>query len=265
MSSAMATLQAAKQMPDWDIIQSGIVIAIGVGTGAIYTLQRRIKFKRMPHHIPQDRRIFIEKYSGMLLGGWCLCIATWFIVFRQDLLNWAHLLVPASPFLIILSALALGYASNPFSNDSNGWRDISRFKLPVIAITWGLATVWIPSIMCGSAALEFDLIARVLAQSLLIAGLTVPFDVRDMAVDPPSMNTVPQRIGPKSATYLAIALLATGAGIFLFIGNAVAPLCTIACAMPCVVCGQIVRKEWFYSLVLDGCLIVQGFVIIFWV
>jgi TRAP-type C4-dicarboxylate transport system permease small subunit len=52
MCTAMATLHALIPVHDWSENQWGIATIIGVGTGALYTLQRRIKWLRMPHKIP---------------------------------------------------------------------------------------------------------------------------------------------------------------------------------------------------------------------
>ena len=60
-------------------------------------------------------------------------------------------------------------------------------KLPVIAITWGLATVWVPGVMSGEGPWEVNLIVRAIAQSTFIAGLTIPFRCARLA-DRPSGN-----------------------------------------------------------------------------
>ena len=264
MCSAMATLHAFTPASDWHGTQWGIASAIGLGTGALYTLQRRIKWVRMPDKIPADRREFIARWTGLVMSGWSLAILVWLFIFWENFPQWFDALLPMWPLLLTLLILALGYASNPFSNHSNGWRDLSRMKLPVIAITWGLATVWIPAVLHGENGWNTRLIARSLAQSLFIAGLTIPFDVRDLNIDPTSMKTIPQRFGNKGALEVALALFALSGGVFFFLGKAEAPLIALACAVPWVIYGRSHRSEWLYSLVLDGCLIVQGFVIFFW-
>lgn len=263
MCSAMATLRATAPLSEWSKDHWGIAAAIGLGTGLIYTVQRKIKWTRMPEHMPLDRGDFIAKWSSLVLVFWCICLFIWTWNWGAEIERWTRLMLPLWPVIVLLLVMSAGYASNPFSKNSNGWRDISQFKLPVIATTWGIATVWIPGILSGADAWDTHLMIRALGQAFLIAGLTIPFDVRDLKIDPAAMKTVPQRIGKSKASVLALAFLCFGASLFLIAGNSVAPLVALACAVPCVIYGRSMREEWLYSLLLDGCLIVQGLVIYF--
>jgi len=263
MCTAMATLHALIPVHDWSKNQWGIATIIGVGTGALYTLQRRIKWLRMPHKIPEERRDFIANWSSLILGMWSLLALIWLGIFWRSILWWADALLVSWPPLIALAICSLGYASNPFSKHSRGWRDMSRMKLPIIAISWGLATVWIPSVLSGASGWDTSLALRTIAQSLFIAGLTIPFDVRDLNIDPESMQTVPQSMGHTRAMNISLLLFVMSAGFFIWIGNSEAPLIAMACALPWVVYGRTRRGEWLYSIILDGSLIVQGFVIFF--
>jgi hypothetical protein len=217
----------------------------------------------MPQNMPVDRRQFIEKWFEWVMSSWVIGVLIWLVTFWNSLIPWLNALTAGWPLVLALLALALGYASNPFLNQGNGWRDVSRMKLPVIAITWGLATVWVPGVMSGEGPWEVNLIIRAIAQSTFIAGLTIPFDVRDLQIDPAAMNTVPQRIGQRRAAVIALLLILLSGCFFMAAGNALAPMIAAACAIPGVIYGSSSREEWLYSIILDGCLIVQGFVIFF--
>ena len=264
LCSALATMHAYAPMDPQDESTWGIATAIGLGTGVLYTLQRRIKWSRMPQNMPVDRRQFIEKWFEWVISSWVIGVLIWLVTFWNSLIPWLTALAVGWPVVLALLALALGYASNPFLNQGNGWRDMSRMKLPVIAITWGLATVWIPGVMSGEGPWEFNLIVRAIAQSTFIAGLTIPFDVRDLQIDPAAMNTVPQRMGQRRAAMIALLLILLSGCFFMAAGNALAPMIAAACAIPWVIYGRSTRDEWLYSIILDGCLIVQGFVIFFY-
>ena len=218
----------------------------------------------MPQNMPADRRQFIEKWFEWVMSSWVIGVLIWLVTFWNSLFPWLNALTAGWPLVLALLALALGYASNPFLNQGNGWRDVSRMKLPVIAITWGLATVWVPGVMSGEGPWEVNLIVRAIAQSTFIAGLTIPFDVRDLQIDPAAMNTVPQRIGLRRAAVIALLLILLSGCFFMAAGNALAPMIAAACAIPGVIYGRSSREEWLYSIILDGCLIVQGFVIFFY-
>ena len=261
LCSALATMHAYAHLALQDVSTWGIATAIGLGTGVLYTLQRRIKWARMPQNMPVDRRQFIGRWFEWVMGIWMIGGLIWLVIFWDGLLPWLTALAGGWPLLLVLLALVSGYASNPFLNQGNGWRDVSRMKLPVIAIAWGLATVWVPGVMSGEGPWEVNLIVRAIAQSTFIAGLTIPFDVRDLQIDPVTMNTVPQRIGQRRAAMIALLLILLSGCFFMVAGNAVAPMVAAACAIPWVVYGRSTRDEWLYSIILDGCLIVQGFVI----
>ena len=264
LCSALATMHAYAPLALQDMSTWGIATAIGLGTGVLYTLQRRIKWARMPQNMPVDRRQFIERWFEWVMGIWMIGGLIWLVIFWDGLLPWLTALAGGWPVLLVLLALVSGYASNPFLSQGNGWRDVSRMKLPVIAIAWGLATVWVPGVMSGEGPWEVNLIIRAIAQSTFIAGLTIPFDVRDLQIDPVAMNTVPQRIGQRRAAMIALLLILLSGCFFMVAGNAVAPMVAGACAIPWVVYGRSTRDEWLYSIILDGCLIVQGFVIFFY-
>ena len=264
LCSALATMHAYAPLALQDVSTWGIATAIGLGTGVLYTLQRRIKWARMPQNMPVDRRQFIERWFEWVMGIWMVGGLIWLVIFWDGLLPWLTALAGGWPVLLVLLALVSGYASNPFLNQGDGWRDVSRMKLPVIAITWGLATVWVPGVMSGEGPWEVNLIVRAIAQSTFIAGLTIPFDVRDLQIDPAAMNTVPQRIGQRRAAMIALLLILLSGCFFMVAGNALAPMIAAACAIPWVVYGRSARDEWLYSIILDGCLIVQGFVIFFY-
>ena len=51
-------------------------------------------------------------------------------------------------------------------------------------------------------------------QMLFVAGITLPFDVRDLAIDPVELRTVPQQSGVRFTTALAITLVVLSMGGF---------------------------------------------------
>ena len=87
-------------------------------------------------------------------------------------------------------------------------RLLPGLKLFLIAFTWAYMTVLVPEALYGNmnvyALLEF--VFRI----ILIASLVIPFDIRDLQEDDPSMHTLPQVIGYRKARELAFF------GIFLY-------------------------------------------------
>jgi hypothetical protein len=98
-------------------------------------------------------------------------------------------------------------------------RVLPGLKLFLIAFTWSYMTVLVPEVMYGTLDLHGFL--EFLLRMVLIASLVIPFDIRDMQHDMPSMQTLPQILGYRSARELAyfgilIYQLWLGVKIFAF-------------------------------------------------
>ena len=95
-------------------------------------------------------------------------------------------------------------------------------------------------------------------QTLFVAGITLPFDVRDLSIDPAALRTVPQQSGVHFTKALAITLVVLSVGGFWGLDNSSARVIAGAVALVGIVLVPYVRHEWIFSLWLDGCLILQG-------
>ena len=100
--------------------------------------------------------------------------------------------------------------------------------------------------------------ASVAVQTVFVAGLTLPFDVRDLPIDPIALKTVPQRTGIRSTSTLALTLVALSSLGFVFLDPHLGRACAGLAAAGGIVVAARIRREWVYSLWLDGCLILQG-------
>lgn len=80
-------------------------------------------------------------------------------------------------------------------------RVMPGLKLFLIAFTWSYMTVLLPVTLYGTLNLQsyLEFVFRI----LLIASLVIPFDIRDLQNDIPSMNTLPQLVGYKASRELA--------------------------------------------------------------
>lgn len=87
-------------------------------------------------------------------------------------------------------------------------RLIPGLKLFLIAFTWSYMTVLLPESLYGS--LRLPVFLEFIVRIVLIAGLVIPFDIRDIKLDSPAMQTLPQIMGYRSARELAAF------GIFIY-------------------------------------------------
>ena len=181
--------------------RGGVEVAfwVATATGLGYTVQRAIKHTRHPHNMPVGRRRFWDGAKWPMVGAWSLAWAgsTW--VHRGELG------LGESGRAAVLGALALAslaYAVMP--GWGGGLRKSVWMKTPLIAAVWATATTHHPE-------LGWDGVLWV-QRFVFIAGLTLPFDIRDLDVDKDHMDTLPLVKSPKLVLSWSRRLLAS-AGI----------------------------------------------------
>ena len=234
---------------------------IGAFTGLGYTVQRFIKTRFFPHSAPPERIDFMNKYGVGLIGGWggVLLAVTTLVTVEFSTSSIALVI-----FLILIST---AYAAIPL-------REKAYLKLPLVASVFALATVVYPVLLVGHERSDFTpvLATVLLARVLYIAGITIPFDVRDLSIDSINMKTIPQQIGEKRALQRAV-ILVVGSGITwagLIMMEAVNQIVGYSLLVHVIITIPFVspllagrnRSEFYYSIILDGLISFQ-FVILF--
>ena len=222
-------------------------------TGLGYTVQRFIKTQFFPHSAPPDRIAFMNKYGRHLVVGW---VAVLIAAVNIVEVEFSH---SSNALLVALIILSMSYAVVPL-------REKPHLKLPLVASVFALATVIYPACLAGLEVSDMTpTIATVLlARLLYVAGITIPFDVRDLHIDSTKMKTIPQQIGEKRALHRAMIFvlvsailwsgLVTMGGVDKVVGVS---LCIHSCISVAFVSPLFVRRnrsEIYYSLVLDGLL-----------
>ncbi len=228
-----------------------MAIWTGAAAGWTYTFQRWWKWRNNPEALSPERRLAFERspWSGMIVWTSVLAAATCTLLAHEP-----PAISSFAPWLFIAAALSAGYAVLPRPG-GEGLRGVPGLKLPVIALTWGWATVVLPQAGAGADP-DWAVFA---GQILFIAGLTLPFDVRDAATDPPGLRTLPQRYGAHSAIQTALVLLASAAAIFVLApGPHWGRVAVALIAMPIVAAGVRPRQESYYTWALDGLLLLTG-------
>ena len=244
---------------DWDALARSGVTGIAVATGCIYTWQRRVKLHKNPAGVPVERRFFLRRAENPLAIGWGFLALAWLAASYPVSPAWYTIATSQPIPLVGMALLALGYASNPLTG-GNGWREIPYMKWPVIAVAWGLVTGWLPlQFLPDTAVLDsWTVAASVGAQTVFVAGLTLPFDVRDLPIDSVALRTLPQRTGVRSTSAVALTLVCLSSlGVLLLDPHWGRAGAGFAAAGGILMASRI-RREWVYSLWLDGCLILQG-------
>ena len=229
---------------------------IGAFTGLGYTVQRLIKTRFFPLSAPPERIAFMKKYGVGLIVAWGIVFMAVIMLGAVDFSTSANALVT---FLIIIS---IAYAAIPL-------REKAYLKLPLIAGVFALATVVYPVLLAGFKLSDFTpiLVTVLLARFLYIAGITIPFDVRDLNIDSVNMKTMPQQIGTKRSLQRAVILVG-GSGVLwagLLIMEAIPQIVGYSLLIHAIISIPFVspilagrnRSEFYYSIVLDGLLSFQ--------
>ncbi|MGY8928537.1 MAG: hypothetical protein ACKVHK_02590 [Flavobacteriales bacterium] len=224
---------------------------IGAFTGLGYTVQRFIKTRFFPLSAPPERIAFMKKYGVGLIVAWGIVLMAVIMLGAVDFSTSANALVT---FLIIIS---IAYAAIPL-------REKAYLKLPLIAGVFALATVVYPVLLAGFKLSDFTpiLVTVLLARVLYIAGITIPFDVRDLNIDSVNMKTMPQQIGTKRSLQRAVILVG-GSGVLwagLLIMEAIPQIVGYSLLIHAIISIPFVspilagrnRSEFYYSIVLDG-------------
>lgn len=171
------------------------------GTASAYSYMRWVKLFQgedlgsLPK-VPWSNNLFLAFFSSLVLGIISLC-------FLWEISSWP-LLINLAPGLLIsfLYPLAFPYPNRHFSS----LRAIPMLKLFLIAFAWSWLSFGVPYRMGESLTGTYFWVELVM-RTLLVAGLTIPFDVRDLSIDAPKLKTLPQQIGIESALALASLLL----------------------------------------------------------
>lgn len=113
--------------------------------------------------------------------------------------------------LVPLAGIAIGYALPliPYRGEWIRLKQVPGIKILLISLVWSIATVTLPGWGSGADPLSPMLVGETIARALFIFGITLPFDVRDMARDARAkITTIPILIGITRTRLLAMASIA---------------------------------------------------------
>lgn len=80
------------------------------------------------------------------------------------------------------------------------------FKIYVIALCWVFVTVFLP-VLEADVVIWGDAIIEAIQRLIFVIVITLPFEIRDIKNDDPSLGTIPQKIGVKATKILGVSLL----------------------------------------------------------
>ncbi len=100
-----------------------------------------------------------------------------------------------------------GVYALPVLPNAQQLRSWGGLKIFVVALVWALGTVLLPVLDLGKP-ISWDVGVEAVQRFLLVLALMVPFEIRDLACDPPKLKTLPQRIGvAKTKIFGSVAVI----------------------------------------------------------
>lgn len=254
-AAAASMLMVQPHLAVWPAAGQGIALLTAF-TGLAYTIQRLVKLHRHPDRIPEQRRLFLKTWRWALISGWSVALTAACVWAYPEIGYWwawmnENLILVGGIFI-----LTWGYASNPFTG-GRGWREVPRAKWPAIALVWGVSTGWMPLDWVEAPADSIRWL-NFAAQTAFVAGITLPFDVRDVGIDSSALKTMPQVVGLRFAGLLALGLVSISGLLFFSIDPGWGRVAATGFALVGILISMRHSSEWVCSLWLDGCLILQG-------
>ena len=168
---------------------------MGRAVDGVGYVQRAIKHTRHPNNMPELRRRFWAKNKWAMVATWLVAWALFnggFVTISVGTAPGASRSWVASPSLV--------YAAAPGMN--GGLRKVLWLKIPIVAAVWATATAY-------HTAHGVEPILWV-QRALFIAGLTLPFDIRDLESRPAHMTTLPMVKSPEDVLKLAQCAFCVG-------------------------------------------------------
>lgn len=258
VAQALVTFRLIDSKPVYTVV--GLLFTSTLG---IYNFSILLSKPKHPQQSPYKRvRWFFSHYRLMV---------SFTMISLLSLIPLFFLLSMESRILLVfLSLLSFCYSLPLFTvgEQKFGLRNIPGLKTFLITLVWTMSCVLLPVLEAQDLHLADistrDITILIAKRFLIIAALTIPFDIRDLFSDRQAgLKTIPVAWGEKNA-YLFCQFLLAGYILLLFMFRNNGPnLDFWALATTAVLMGWLIfkskweRDEYYYFFYLDGVLILQ--------
>lgn len=153
------------------------LLTVFLGSNAVYHFHRLIRNVLIGESTFESRDVWLKQHKLKLWiwvvvsGGTSLSL-----FFYQDILF--------TKTTLILFISVVFYAI-PFIRIKHKWiklRDIPFFKVFLVAFIWAMVSVYLP-LELTKTPWSYEVIVRFITNTILIFGITLPFDIRDILID----------------------------------------------------------------------------------
>ncbi len=219
----------------------------------IYALHRLVSWHKI------DPQLKIKRFA--IIGQYQQHIQAYALAALIGAITCFFYLKTATQLALILPALlSLGYVIPFIGVQKLRLRDIHFVKIFLIAIVWSYVTVLLP-ILEFSLSWNSQLIGILVERGLFIFAITLPFDLRDSALDKAlDVQTIPSLIGTSQTLRVAYLTL----GIWLVICLNIYPF-SILCALGIsaistaffIYLSPHQKQDYFFTALIDGTMLIQ--------
>ncbi len=225
------------------------IVCVSMSTIALYSIHRIVGINKVIRFENEGRFRIIKLYKKHII---LYCILSSIMC----LISFLYLPFNIQLILFFTGIICIGYAV-PY-NRGKRIRDIDYIKIILIAIFWTIYSIVIPSIL--SEKINATTVMYAISSVLFFLGLTLPFDIRDIAVDEHiQVKTFAILLGEKASVNMALILVSLSA-IFIMTYSAFSEFNAVSLSwiLVCLITLSILRfhdsdkKDWYYSLLLDG-------------
>lgn len=151
-------------------------------------------------------------------------------------------IIPLMSFLVLL---LIFYIVPVFPRDRN-LRSLGLLKVIIVAIIWTGVTVLLP-VLADDAFLGWDVWILSLQRFLIILAMMIPFEIRDMYLDPPGINTLPRKYGVSRTKQIGVCLAVLSLILSYFKDDLNTTAIIARCIMTVILCVLIIRTPEYPS------------------
>lgn len=231
-------------------------------TLATYNLDRLVILKEMEEY-PGVRHAWILRNKNLLKI--ITVLSSIYLVVSSFFLPWRVIF-----YLSHLGIISIMYSIPVFNKNGKKipLRGIGIIKIFLIAYVWMSATVWLPAVEKGLAVFDPAVLEMALRRGLFIFALTLPFDIRDLKSDEQAdVITIPGLIGVAYTRILAFVCILLFVVLSAIDHSLESPeflalLLSMLITLPFVVLAKPSHKEFYFTGIIDGLIIVQFLLVI---
>lgn len=184
------------------------LLTVFLGSNAVYHFHRLIRNVFIGESTFESRDVWLKKHK-VKLWIWVVLsgAASLYLFFSQNIL------FTQTTFILFVSVV---FYAIPFVRIKHKWvklRDIPFFKVFLVALIWAMVSIHLPLELLG---LDWSskIVYRFIANMILIFGITLPFDIRDIPTD--ESRTFANTLGEQATVRLSQSMLVIWALLEVF-------------------------------------------------